>query len=185
MVTGFNEQKTKNGDIIACLRRPGRFAPLADFMEEDLEATDAKKTSASRTKSFNTLLNQLQAQEKRVEKSPNKVGLAEESTMMAELRTKLTAAQKFNTHLYKAQTEPTELQAAYEDFLNACPDSSIGVPVQTKVWNTMCEHAMLYRDYSGFAALCDITSDKDICLVFVRWEGRSKILDKQQRNLKR
>lgn len=133
-------------------------------MEEDLEAAEAKKTSASRTKAFNTLLNQLTNQEKRVEKSPNKAGFAEESQLMTELKAKINAASKFNTHLYKAQTEPTELQAAYEEFLNMCPESSIGLPVRKRVWNTMCEHAMLYRDYSGFAALCDFTSDKDMYL---------------------
>lgn len=149
--------------VIVWPRRHGRFEPLAAFMEEDLEAAEAKKTSASRTKSFNTLLNQLQNQEKRVDKSPNKAGFAEESQLMTELKAQIVAASKLNTHLYKAQTEPGELMAAYEDFLNVCPDSSIGKPVREKVWRTMCEHAMMYRDYSRFAALCDFTSDKDMC----------------------
>ena len=140
-----------------------RLEPTMHFKEMDLDTLEAKKESSGRTKIYNSLTNQIQNQEKRLEKSPNKAGFAEEFQRFAELKEQISAASAFNTQLYKTSADPSEFHAAYFDFLKICTGGSLSIAVKEKVWQSMCEQKMTYRDYHGFADLCNFKSSAATC----------------------
>ena len=141
-----------------CFPDHDRFEPTVHFKEMDLDTQEAKKESAGQTKTYTSLSNQIQNQEKRLEKSPNKAGFAEEFRRLDELKEQISAASAFNTQLYKTAADPSEFHTAYFDFLKICPGGSLSMAVKEKVWQSMCEQKITYRDYAGFADLCNFKS---------------------------